>query len=44
MGADKYASLGKEHEMVSFETPSTEHMIWLAESFHQHNVQVKVHS
>lgn len=44
MGMDKYASLGKEHEMVNFETPSTEHMIWLAESFHNANVKVKVHS
>lgn len=44
MGMDKYASLGKEHAMVNFESPSTEHMIRLAESFHNCGVQVKVHS
>lgn len=44
MGMDKYDSLGKEHEMINFESPSPEHMIWLAESFHNHNVQVKVQS
>jgi pyruvate formate lyase activating enzyme len=43
MGIDKYASLGRAGDAVSFGTPAAEQMALLAQSFQKRDIPVKVH-